>query len=223
LCYGLLATAVTFFAMPASTLAQEPVAVPEHGPGQVPANVTPPPSNTWESKWGVDQRGKFGGLMRTYMCLSADPPPECLRRQGDTPTDAASLEDIEAVKREALDLAEWKKLREAWPNIAFNEDDVGVITRRVENHDDPEALEMLGFMRHHGNGVPQDSVEAFKTYRRAYEGGRKTAGPALAEVFRSLSPPQKQELNTWLKAQGGDATIVKERKLGPPQPSGPTN
>jgi len=204
---------------PKANDAPEPPSLPNKL--QVPANVTPPPSNTWESKWSADERGKFGGLLRAYMCLSADPPPECLRRKGDEQTDAATLEDIEAVKRDALDVAAWTKLRDAWPNIAFSEEEVGVINRRAENKQDPEAFEMLGYMAQKGQGLPQDSVAAFKSYRKAYEGGRKTAGPALAEVYRTMAPPQKAELNAWLKAQGGDGADVKERKLGPPTPMRP--
>ncbi len=239
---GILATlclTALMLACPATGYAQSPpsapgsdapegaVATPLTGPGsppgsvQMPANLMPPPVNTWESKWNVDERGKFGGLMRTYMCLSADPPPECLRRKGDDQNDAASLEDIEAVKRDALDIAAWNKLREAWPNIAFNDDDVGVIMRRAENKQDPEAFEMIGYMEQNGQGLAQDSIAAFKSYRKAYEGGRKSAGPALAEVFRTMAPPQKAELNAWLKAQGGDAAVVKDRKLGPPSPMRP--
>jgi hypothetical protein len=64
-------------------------------------------------------------------------------------------------------------------------------------------------------------LESFKIYRKAYENGRKSSGPALAEVFRSMNAAQKQELNIWLKVQGGDAATFKERKLGPPSPMKP--
>jgi hypothetical protein len=187
----------------------------------VPKNVTPKGVNTWEATWGTDDRAKFSGLMRTYMCLSADPPPECAKRHGEQPSDAATLADIEAVKQEARDNEIWAKLREDWPNIQFTEDNVGVIQRRAENREDPEAFEMVGFMLQNGQGMPKDLLESFKIYRKAYENGRKSSGPALAEVYRSMNSAQKQELNIWLKVQGGDAATFKERKLGPPMPIKP--
>ncbi len=187
----------------------------------VPKNVTPKGVNTWEATWGTDDRAKFSGLMRTYMCLSADPPPECAKRHGEQPSDAATLADIEAVKQEARDNEIWAKLREDWPNIQFTEENVGVIQRRADNREDPEAFEMVGFMLQNGQGMPKDLLESFKIYRKAYENGRKSSGPALAEVFRSMNAAQKQELNIWLKVQGGDAATFKERKLGPPSPMKP--
>ena len=187
----------------------------------VPKNVTPKGVNTWEATWGTDDRAKFSGLMRTYMCLSADPPPECAKRHGEQPSDAATLADIEAVKQEARDNEIWAKLREDWPNIQFTEENVGVIQRRADNREDPEAFEMVGFMLQNGQGMQKDLLESFKIYRKAYENGRKSSGPALAEVFRSMNAAQKQELNIWLKVQGGDAATFKERKLGPPAPGKP--
>lgn len=198
---------------PPPTRAAEPSAT-------VPKNVTPPSANTWESIWPADQRAKFDPLLRTYMCLSADPPPECFRRKSGEPLDPAAEEDLLAAQREAYEQQVWDIIKEAWPNIGFTAEQVDVIRGRAEFRLEPEAFEMLGYMYQNGQGVPKDSVDAFKSYRKAYVRGRRTAGPALAEVWRSLNTAQKTELNTWLKSEGGDGAAVKGRELGPPKPMG---
>lgn len=167
---------------------------------------------TWDGVFTPEQRAHLTPLFQSYLCMSTDPPPECIQ-----PATEAADDDIAAAG--GVTLAEtkaWAALKELWPNITGTPEQIALIRLRADKRDDPEAFEMMGFLYQKGIGMPRDPVEAFKSYRHAYDLGRKGNGTALAEVWRSLSVTQKKELNNWLKAEGGDAASPKGRILGPP-------
>jgi TPR repeat protein len=166
----------------------------------------------WDGVFTAEQRAHLTPLFQSYLCMSTDPPPECIQ-----PAAQAADEDIAAAG--GVTLAEtkaWAALKNLWPNITGTPEQIALIQLRAERREDPEAFEMLGYLYQRGIGLPKDSVLAFKDYRHAYDLGRKGNGPALAEVWRSLTTAQKKELNVWLKAEDGDANSAKGRTLGPP-------
>jgi hypothetical protein len=167
---------------------------------------------TWDGVFTPEQRAHLTPLFQSYLCMSTDPPPECIQ-----PAAQAADEDIAAAG--GVTLAEtkaWAALKALWPNITGSPEQIALIQLRADKRDDAEAFEMLGFLQQKGIGLPKDPVQAFKAYRHAYDLGRKGNGTALAEVWRSLNVAQKKELNDWLKAEGGDAASPKGRVLGPP-------
>src|SRR6266481_3403609 len=189
---SLLVFAVGVFVAGAATAQSAKVGKEPMPPGAEHSTDKPMRQGTWDGVLTPDQRARLSPLFKAYLCMSTDPPPECVQ-----PAAQAEEDDLAARGGETqAEINAWAALKALWPNITGTPEQVSLIQTRAEQRGDPEALEMLGFLYQKGLGLPQNLVDAFKSYRHAYDLGRKSNGTALAEIWRSLNVGQKKELNT---------------------------
>ena len=105
--------------------------------------------------------------MRAYACRHASRPPAWCHGSDETATVYEPPLDEPYGPLYSADDARWLKMMQDPDPQGFTKDDVAFIARRARDANDPQAMEVLGFLYGRGLAVRRDPVEAYRWYGHA--------------------------------------------------------
>ena len=98
---------------------------------------------------------------------------------------------VEQKKKEELE--KWKKIVRSVQKNQATAFDIAEIKKKA-NLNDPEAVELLAWMYTTGNGVPQNLINAYDLYLKAYTLGIKDAAKNAELVFKTMPGKERRRL-----------------------------
>ncbi len=120
-----------------------------------------------KSPWSHGLWRDSSPVMRAYACAHASRAPDWCQRKDDTEKVYEAPLDEVFGPHYSVDDARWLKMMQDPDPQGFTKNDVAFIVRRARDAQDPQAMEVLGFLYGRGLGVRRDPVEAYRWYGHA--------------------------------------------------------
>jgi len=130
----------------------------------------------------------------------AETPNEKAKKNEEAPSDTIFLTNRRQARDVRLETKQqrWERAVNAVKNNTVTPVELEEIERfALEN--DPRAIELLAWMYANGVGVGQDLAMSFSFYQRASQMGIPNAAENALLVYRSMTPAQREQLNSFTR------------------------
>ena len=124
--------------------------------------------------------------MQAYVCSYAQRRPDWCS-EAEAPIFVRPPAELELYgPRFSEDDARWLRMLGRGDVTAFNAEEAAFIRRRAERLQDPQAMEVMGFLYSQGQGVPRDPEQAYIWYGRAFLAGETQVKANMDILWQKL-------------------------------------